>query len=85
MQTFTPQSEAVQFSRHADFIGFSEHELALRKQFGYPPYRHLIHHQYRNLLVLGASAYPTASPAYPTLTVSALSLWAADHLLGGAA
>jgi choline dehydrogenase-like flavoprotein len=45
--------------------------------------RYLVHHQFRNLLVLGASAYPMASPAYPTLTVSALSLWAADHLLGG--
>jgi choline dehydrogenase-like flavoprotein len=45
---------------------------------------HLVHHQYRNLLVLGASAYPTAAPAYPTLTISALSLWAADHLLGKA-
>ena len=45
--------------------------------------RHLVHHDYRNLLVLGSSAYPTASPAYPTLTVSALSLWAADHLLAG--
>ncbi|HME41153.1 MAG TPA: GMC family oxidoreductase [Steroidobacteraceae bacterium] len=44
--------------------------------------RHLIHHTYRNLLVLGSSAYPTASPAYPSLTVSALSLWAADHVLG---
>jgi choline dehydrogenase-like flavoprotein len=44
--------------------------------------RHLIHHKYRNLLVLGSSAYPTASPAYPSLTISALSLWAADHLLG---
>jgi choline dehydrogenase-like flavoprotein len=44
--------------------------------------RYLVHHEYRNLLVLGASAYPTASPAYPTLTLSALSLWAADHLLG---
>jgi choline dehydrogenase-like flavoprotein len=47
--------------------------------------RHLVHHEYRNLLVLGSSSYPTASPAYPTLTVSALSLWAADHLLGVAA
>jgi choline dehydrogenase-like flavoprotein len=44
--------------------------------------RYLVHHRYRNLLVLGSSAYPTASPAYPTLTVAALSLWAADHLLG---
>jgi choline dehydrogenase-like flavoprotein len=44
--------------------------------------RYLIHHEYRNLLVLGASAYPTASPAYPTLTVSALSRWAADHVIG---
>jgi choline dehydrogenase-like flavoprotein len=46
--------------------------------------RYLVHHQYRNLLVLGASAYPSASPAYPTLTVSALALWAADHVLGHA-
>jgi choline dehydrogenase-like flavoprotein len=42
---------------------------------------HLVHHRYRNLLVLGASAFPTASPAYPTVTVSALALWAADHLV----
>jgi choline dehydrogenase-like flavoprotein len=42
--------------------------------------RHLVHHQIRNLLVLGASAFPSASPSYPSLTVSALSLWAADHL-----
>jgi choline dehydrogenase-like flavoprotein len=42
--------------------------------------RYLTHHRVRNLLVLGASAFPTASPAYPSITVSALSLWAADHL-----
>lgn len=47
--------------------------------------RHLIHHKYRNLLVLGSSAYPTASPAYPTLTLAALSLWAADHIIGSRA
>jgi choline dehydrogenase-like flavoprotein len=47
--------------------------------------RYLAHHQYRNLLVLGSSANPTAAPAYPSLTVSALSLWAADHLFSQAA
>jgi len=47
--------------------------------------RHLVHHRIRNLLVLGASAFPTASPAYPTLTISALSLWAADRLFAARA
>ncbi|NJN80838.1 MAG: GMC family oxidoreductase [Caldilineaceae bacterium] len=44
--------------------------------------RYLVHHQVRNLLVLGSGAFPTMSPANPTLTLSALSLWAADHLVG---
>jgi choline dehydrogenase-like flavoprotein len=46
--------------------------------------RNLVHHQVRNLLVLGGGAFPTAAPANPTLTLSALSLRAADELLGGA-
>ena len=41
--------------------------------------RNLVHHEIRNLLVLGAGAFPTATPILPTLTVSALSLWAADR------
>lgn len=47
VQTFTPQAEAIQFSRHADFLGFSESELRLRRDFRYPPFRHLIHHLFR--------------------------------------
>ncbi len=47
VQTFTPQAEAIQFSRHADFEGFAASELKMRKDFRYPPYRHLIHHLFR--------------------------------------
>ena len=43
--------------------------------------RHLVHHQVRNLVVLGGSAFPTSSPANPTLTISALALWSAQHLV----
>ena len=38
----------------------------------------LIHHKYRNLFVLGGGAFPSISPSNPTLTLSALSLRAAD-------
>jgi primosomal protein N' (replication factor Y) (superfamily II helicase) len=47
VQTFTPQAEAIQFSRHADFAGFAASELKMRREFNYPPYRHLIHHLFR--------------------------------------
>lgn len=47
VQTFTPQAEAIQFSRQADFNGFAEAELKLRRDFKYPPYRHLIQHRFR--------------------------------------
>lgn len=40
----------------------------------------LLHHQYRNVLVLGSGAFPTMTPANPSLTISALSLRAADKL-----
>lgn len=42
--------------------------------------RDLRHHRLRNLLVLGASVFPTCPPANPTLTLSALSLRAAERL-----
>lgn len=42
----------------------------------------LIHHTYRNVFVLGGGSFPTISPANPTLTLSALSLRAADKTFG---
>ena len=42
--------------------------------------RHLVHHRYRNLVLLGGGAFPSVSPSHPTCTVSALSLWSAAHL-----
>ncbi|HVU25262.1 MAG TPA: primosomal protein N' [Opitutus sp.] len=47
VQTFTPQAEAIQFSRRADFAGFAAEELKVRQHYRYPPYRHLIHHLFR--------------------------------------
>lgn len=47
VQTFTPQADAIQFAKKADFDGFAEAELTMRKNFSYPPYRHLIHHLFR--------------------------------------
>lgn len=47
VQTFTPQAEAIQFAKKSDFDGFAEAELTMRKNFAYPPYRHLIHHLFR--------------------------------------
>lgn len=42
--------------------------------------KYLVHHQIRNLIILGSSVFPTCSPANPTLTIAALTLWAVDHL-----
>jgi len=43
--------------------------------------RDLRHHKLRNLLVLGSSTFPTCPPANPSLTLSALSLRAAEQLV----
>jgi choline dehydrogenase-like flavoprotein len=40
----------------------------------------LRHHKYRNLLVLGGGTFPTCPAANPTLTLSALSVRAAERL-----
>jgi len=36
VQTFTPKAEAIQFSRHADYAGFAEAELKIRRAFSLP-------------------------------------------------
>lgn len=41
--------------------------------------KNLIHHDYRNLFVLGSGSFTTYTPNNPTLTISALSLLAADR------
>ncbi len=41
--------------------------------------KNMIHHHYRNLFVLGGGSFTTYSPNNPTLTLSALSLLAADR------
>ena len=41
--------------------------------------KNLIHHQYRNLFVLGSGSFTTFSPNNPTLTLAALSLLAVDR------
>lgn len=44
VQTFTPHAAPIQYARRGDFDGFSEEEMASRREFAYPPYRHLVHH-----------------------------------------
>jgi len=84
-------AEALPIERVAGtFVGSSSAHIQGTVVMGNDPAtsivdRYLRHHQVRNLLVLGASAFVTCSPAHPTLTLSAMSLWAADHLLGSRA
>ncbi|MEM0965771.1 MAG: primosomal protein N' [Verrucomicrobiota bacterium] len=42
VQTVTPHAAPIQFARQQDFDGFLREELELRREFRYPPFRHLI-------------------------------------------
>lgn len=42
VQTFTPFHPSLQFAKSHDFDGFAGHELDMRKNFGHPPYSHLV-------------------------------------------
>jgi len=47
-QTYAPESAAIQFARRGDLDGFVDDELRQRKEFGYPPFRHLVRHVFRS-------------------------------------
>jgi primosomal protein N' (replication factor Y) len=47
IQTHTPHAPPVQFARKSDFEGFLLEELDQRREFNYPPFRHLIRHLFR--------------------------------------
>ncbi|MEI6714121.1 MAG: primosomal protein N' [Verrucomicrobiota bacterium] len=49
VQSYTPFSPAIQFSRHHDFEGFWEQEIEFRKQWEYPPFTHLVMIQVRSV------------------------------------
>jgi primosomal protein N' (replication factor Y) len=42
VQTFTPFHPSLQFAKSHDFDGFAEQELEMRKNFGHPPFSHLV-------------------------------------------
>ncbi|MGJ3243782.1 MAG: replication restart helicase PriA [Opitutales bacterium] len=47
VQTFAPHGGPILFARQNDFEGFLQEELEQRREFNYPPYRHLIRHIFR--------------------------------------
>lgn len=47
VQTFTPSAAPIQFAKRADFDEFLEDELERRREFHYPPERHIIRHLFR--------------------------------------
>lgn len=47
VQSFLPHSAPIQFARRQDFDGFNSEELKQRREYHYPPFRHLIHHLFR--------------------------------------
>lgn len=42
VQSFTPFSPSIQYARHHDFEGFWEQEIDFRRQWGYPPFTHMV-------------------------------------------
>lgn len=77
----------VERYRIADYVHATEGHILGTAVMGDDPAtsvvdRNLVHHRVRNLVVVGASAFPTSAPANPTLTLCALSMMSAKKLLG---
>ena len=47
VQTYAPHAPSIQFARKSDLDGFLEEEMEMRREFNYPPFRHLIRHLFR--------------------------------------
>ena len=47
VQTYAPHESCIQFARRAELDAFLDEELAMRQEFKYPPFRHLVRHVFR--------------------------------------
>ncbi|HNX05261.1 MAG TPA: primosomal protein N', partial [Opitutales bacterium] len=47
VQTFLPYSGPIQFAKAQDFSGYADDELESRREFNYPPFRHVVHHLFK--------------------------------------
>ena len=47
VQTYAPHSSSIQFARQGDVEGFVEEEMEMRKEYAYPPFRHLVRHIFK--------------------------------------
>lgn len=57
VQTYAPHASSIQFSRKGDVNAFAEEEMESRKEFAYPPYRHLIRHIFKGRSLEKTSFY----------------------------
>ncbi|WP_299027361.1 primosomal protein N' [uncultured Thermanaerothrix sp.] len=48
LQTFQPDHYAIRFASQHDYEGFYQHELALRRETGYPPFARLVRLEFRH-------------------------------------
>lgn len=57
IQTYAPHASSIQFSRHGDVKGFVEEEMELRKEYAYPPFRHMVRHLFKGRSLEKTSFY----------------------------